>query len=220
MDKRTACIIGSTGLVGGHLLDLLLEDPVYEKIIVVNRRAKHTESEIKISEVIIEDFKDLKNNADELSAMDYFCCLGTTINKAGSKKKFREVDYQYIVDFAEIARTHHAKAFIVISAMGAKASSSIFYNKVKGETEDAIRQLKINATTIIRPSLITGERTEKRSGEATAKWLMTKLSFIFRGPLKKYGPVHAKQIAASMRHYAKNATEPFQVVESDKIQDF
>ncbi|GAB3332364.1 oxidoreductase [Marivirga atlantica] len=218
-NKRIACITGATGLVGGHLLDMLIEDDSFEQVIVVNRRSQELQDESKVKEVIMDDFSNMNNHQTELKATDYFCCLGTTINKAGSKENFKKVDYQYVVDFAAVAKEHDGDSFSLISAMGAKSSSMIFYNKVKGETEDAVKSLKINRTYIHRPSLITGERNEKRSGEATAKWLMTKLDFIFKGPLKKYGPVSAKQIAHAMKHFALNSSENFKVIESDKIQE-
>ncbi len=217
-NQKTACLLGASGLVGGHLLDLLLDDSYYDKIIVVNRKSLSLADHPRTKEVVIENFDELTNFTDVLKATDYFCCLGTTINKAGSKANFRQVDFNYIVDFASVAKENDATSFHLISAMGADSGSFIFYNKVKGETEEAVRAMKIKFTHIYRPSLITGERNEKRTGEEVAEWFMKKLSFILIGPLKKYKPVAAKQIAHAMKQSAKTQQEHFNLLESDDIQ--
>lgn len=216
--NKTACIIGASGLVGGHLLDLLSEREEYSHIKVVNRRSLDI-SDNKIEEIIIEDFDQLDQYVAALKADDYFCCLGTTIKKAGSKEAFKKVDFDYVVNIAAVAKENDAASFSVISAMGAKASSMIFYNKVKGEMEDAVKALKNKKTYIIRPSLISGERKEQRAGEETAQWVFNKLNFLFKGPLKKYGAVEAKQIAYAMMQNALTNDAPFEIIESDKIQE-
>ena len=214
---KKACILGATGLVGGHLLDLLAEEERYNEIIVVNRRETGI-SEGKIKELVIEDFDHLDQHVKELKADDYYCCLGTTIKKAGSKEAFKKVDFEYVVNIAAVAKENDADSFSVVSAMGAKASSLIFYNQVKGEMEDAVKALKNKRTYIFRPSLITGSRNEERSGEKTAIWVFDKLDFLFKGPLKKYGSVAASQIAYAMNKMVAESTESFLVLESDKIQ--
>lgn len=214
---KTALIAGATGLVGGHLLDLLLEDDHYAQVKVLSRRSLGGDDG-KLKEIIIEDFDNLENNIKNLKADDYFCCLGTTIKKAGSKKAFKKVDFEYPVSLAAIARENGADSYHIISAMGADPKSLIFYNKVKGEVEAAIKAMKINKAFIYRPSFIEGERAEKRAGEKAALWFADKFDFLFSGPFKKYAAVHAKKIAKAMIITAKNETEKFKIIQSDEIE--
>ena len=214
---KTALIAGATGLVGGHLLDLLLEDDHYAQVKVLSRRSLGGDDG-KLKEIIIEDFDNLENNIKNLKADDYFCCLGTTIKKAGSKKAFKKVDFEYPVSLAAIARENVADSYHIISAMGADPKSLIFYNKVKGEVEAAIKAMKINKAFIYRPSFIEGERAEKRAGEKAALWFADKFDFLFSGPFKKYAAVHAKKIAKAMIITAKNETEKFKIIQSDEIE--
>lgn len=214
---KTALIAGATGLVGGHLLDLLLEDENYKTVKVLSRRTLGGDDG-KLKEIIIEDFDIMESYTKELKADDYFCCLGTTMKKAGSKEAFKKVDFQYPTTLAAIARENNANSFHLISAMGADSSSMIFYNKVKGETEDAIQAMKLEKAYIYRPSFIAGERAEKRAAEKAALWVADKLDFLFSGPLKKYAAVHAKTIANAMLETAKNGKEKFKIIPSDEIE--
>ncbi|MBK6263447.1 NAD-dependent epimerase/dehydratase family protein [Marivirga sp. S37H4] len=214
---KTALIAGATGLVGGHLLDLLMEDPYYSHIKVLTRR-NIGGNDGKLKEIIIEDFDNLESYVKELKADDYFCCLGTTMKKAGSKEAFKKVDFQYPTTLAAIARENEANSFSLISAMGANAKSFVFYNKVKGETENAIQAMKLKKTFIFRPSIIEGERNDQRKGEKVALWAVDKLDFIFKGPLKKYEKIHARQIAKAILETAKNESASLKILESDEIQ--
>lgn len=214
---KIAIIAGATGLVGGHLLDLLLEDSSYSTVKVLSRRTLGGDDG-KLKEIIIEDFNQLEKHTKELEADDYFCCLGTTMKKAGSKEAFKKVDFQYPTTLAAIARENNANSFHLISAMGADSSSMIFYNKVKGQTEDAIQSMKLAKAYIYRPSFIAGERSEKRSAEKAALWIADKFDFIFSGPFKKYAAVHAKTIANAMLETAKNGKEKFKIIPSDEIE--
>jgi uncharacterized protein YbjT (DUF2867 family) len=214
---KTALIAGATGLVGGHLLDLLLEDDHYTQIKVLSRRSLGGDDG-KLKEIIIEDFGNIENHIKDLKADDYFCCLGTTIKKAGSKKAFKKVDFEYPVSLAAIARENDADSYHIITAMGADAKSLIFYNKVKGQVEDAVKAMKLNKAFIYRPSFIAGERAEKRAGEKVALWFTDKFDFIFSGPFEKYAAIHAKTIANAMLKTAKNGTDIFKVIQSDEIE--
>lgn len=214
---RSALIAGATGLVGGHLIDLLMEDNTYSEVKILSRRSLGG-NDGKLKEVIIENFDDLENNISALKADDIFCCLGTTMKKAGSKEAFKKVDSYYPTTLAAIARENNAKSFHLISAMGANSNSFIFYNKIKGETEEAIKAMRLEKTFIYRPSFIDGERNEARSGEKAALWVANNLKFIFSGPLKKYAAVHAKTIASAMLNTAKENKNNFQIIESDLIE--
>lgn len=214
---KIALIAGATGLVGGHLLDLLLEDENYTEVKVLSRRSLGG-NDGKLKEIIIENFDNLEKETSLLTADDYFCCLGTTIKKAGSKAAFKKVDFEYPASLAAIARENNANSYHIISAMGADSKSFIFYNKVKGEVEEAIKAMKLNKAFIYRPSFIEGERAEKRAGEKAALWFADKFDFIFSGPLKKYAAVHAKTIANAMLETANNGKDTFKIIPSDEIE--
>lgn len=214
---KTAVIAGATGLVGGHLLDLLMDDPAYSSIKVLTRRSLGGDDG-KLKEIIIEDFSEMESHADALKADDYFCCLGTTMKKAGSKAAFKKVDFEYPVTFAAIARENNAQSYHLISAMGANSSSLVFYNRVKGEAENAIQAMKLKKAFIYRPSIIDGKRSESRASEGIALSVMGKLDFLFKGPLKKYGVIHAKTIASAMLKMAKESQSNFKIILSDEIE--
>lgn len=161
-----AVIIGSTGLVGRQLLNELLESKNVTKVITAVRRASGIKNN-KLSEVLIPDFSKIKDHAGELKGDHYFSCLGTTIRAAGSQNEFRKIDFDTNKSFSEIAKSHGAKVFAIVSAAGASKKSFVFYNRVKGETEDAIK----NAAPVIliyRPGLLLGHRQEKRPLEQLA----------------------------------------------------
>ncbi len=216
--SKIALIAGATGLVGGHLLDLLIDDDTYTNVKVLTRRSLGGDDG-KLKEVIIEDFDNLESFTKELKADDYFSCLGTTLKKAGSKEAFKKVDFEYPITLAAIARENEAHSFHTISSMGANAKSMIFYNRVKGETEEALKAMKLNKTFIYRPSFIEGERNEARGGEKAALWFADKFDFLFKGPLKNYAAIHARDIANAMIKTAKNEKDAFKILESDEMQD-
>lgn len=166
-----AVISGATGLVGSHLIHKLLDDSRFNEVISVSRKTLGITSS-KLKEVICSDFTHLLSKKDELKGDIYFCCLGTTIKTAGSRVKFRAVDYNAVLEFGKIAKMNEAQSFVVISAEGANAKSRIFYSRVKGEVEEALQQLNLNRLIIMRPSLLMGERKEFRLGEKMAISLM------------------------------------------------
>lgn len=213
---RTALLIGATGLVGGHCLDLLLNDFAYGKVVVIGRKPvshKHA----KLEQHVI-DFDKLSDFASLMRADDLFSCLGTTIKKAGSKENFRRVDFTYQLDVARLAREQGAKQLLLVSALGADPHSSIFYNRVKGELESAVSKLALDAVNIFRPSLLLGERAEFRAGERIAELPMRYVSFLMVGPLAKYRPVTARAVAAAMLKIAKEERTGINVFESDQIR--
>ena|SRR5256885_12892577 len=215
MKTRTAVLLGATGLVGGHCLDLLLNDPAYAKVVALGRRRLTTEHP-KLDQHVV-DFERLPDFAHLLRGDDLFCCLGTTIKKAGSKDSFYKIDFTYTHDAARLAAEQGAEQLLLISALGANANSSVFYNRVKGEVEEAVSQLPFTGVQIFRPSLLLGERAEFRLGERVAEPLMKIFSFLLVGPLEKYRPVHARAVAAAMLHVAKEHPSGVHFYESDRI---
>ncbi|MBC5993657.1 oxidoreductase [Pontibacter cellulosilyticus] len=212
---RYALIAGASGLVGSHCLDLLLKSDRYSQVISIGRRdlpLLHPKLEQRVV-----DFNKLQQYAAELAVDDVFCCLGTTIKKAGSKEAFYKVDHTYVVDLAKVTAAKGASQFIVISALGADASSMFFYNKVKGEMERDVQQAGFEAVHILRPSLLLGERTEQRTGEEVAFKLMKPLSGLMIGPLKKYKPIEAETVARAMLYVAAQQQKGTHIYPSDDI---
>lgn len=209
-------LVGATGLVGGELLSILSSIQEVSRVKAVTRRPLG-----KVparTENIILDLDSLANHAEALKAPVFVCCLGTTIKQAGSQEAFRKVDYQYVIEFAKLAEKSGAQKFLVVSAMGANAESSIFYNKVKGEMERDLKKLHIPQIEIFRPSLILGNRKEKRTAEELFQKLNPVMNFILQGPLKKYRGIEASDIAKAMTIAILSFQPGFHVYESDQIQ--
>lgn len=200
--NKVALIAGSSGLTGGFLLRILLEAPEYREIIAYVRKPTGIEHP-KLREVVMDWEKlDAPVPADEV-----FCCLGTTIKKAGSQEAFRRVDYEYPLHLAELQLQGGSQQFLLVSAIGADASSSFFYSRVKGELEDALKKLGYKSLHIFQPSFIAGPRKEKRVGERIGLAIFSFISPLFIGPLKKYAPIPAEHIARAMyRSAQKNTT--------------
>jgi uncharacterized protein YbjT (DUF2867 family) len=212
---RNALIVGASGLVGGHLLSLLLKNPRYSEVVSVGRRELPLLFPNLEQKVI--DFDNMKDYASELVADDIFCCLGTTIKKAGSKEAFYKVDYTYVAQLAELTAQKGASQFLVVSAMGADAGSMIFYNKVKGKMEQHVKQQPFSSVHIFRPSLLLGEREEQRSGEELASKIMRPLSGLMIGPLEKYKPIEGETVAKAMLYAASQDQRGVHIHPSDDI---
>ncbi len=216
MEKRNALIAGATGLVGSSLLHQLLADDQYEKVVIVTRKPielKH----VKLIQKPI-DFDSLESLKLDLKVEDVFCALGTTIKTAGSQDAFYKVDYSYVVNLGKWCDSNDVKRFLIVSAMGANSKSGIFYNRVKGEMEAAVSQLNIPQKQVFRPSLLMGNRTEKRGGEKIAQGIMGSLGFLFVGPLLKYKGIHADVVADAMIKAAKQDVSGFTIYESGEMQ--
>jgi uncharacterized protein YbjT (DUF2867 family) len=193
---KTALLAGATGLVGSFLLEQLIESAEYSKIKVITRRPLQKQHP-KIQEIIV-NFDQIESAKEQIQAEDYFCCLGTTIKKAGSKEEFRKIDYEYVFRLACLAREYNCQHFSVVSAMGASFSSPIFYNKVKAEMESALIELKFDSLLIFRPSLLLGPRLENRPGEKLAALISPILNNFLQGPLKDYRAIQALDVAKAM----------------------
>ena len=207
---KTAIIVGATGLIGKELCNQLLEDNRYDKIkLLVRKRQALTHS--KIEEIII-DF----NNLNELNVTgdELYCCLGTTIKTAGSKEAFYKVDFEYVVQIAKHALQAGVEQLVVVSAMGADKNSSVFYNNVKGEMEEAVSQLGFQKCVIIRPSMLLGNRTEFRLAELITKKVMTTLSFLIPA---KYKAIHDYQVAKAMIFNCNNSQLKVLIVENQDM---
>ncbi|MTI21093.1 oxidoreductase [Fulvivirga sp. RKSG066] len=216
--SKTAIIAGSTGLIGEELLQLLLDDPKYQKVIAISRRPlQHTSKKLMN---VIADLESLDDHKTDLKGDDVFCCLGTTMKNAGSKEKFRAVDYEYPLKLAKITKDNGASQYLLISALGADKQSSVFYNKVKGEVEEAISGVNFQAYHIFRPSLLIGSREETRVGEGVAQVFFKVFGFLFQGPLKKYKAIKYDKVARAMQQLAQSQAEGKHVHESKELQKY
>ena len=195
---RTALLAGATGLVGGHLLQRLLADPRYKRVVTVSRKELGIEHPKLRS--LITDFDAIEAAMAGLGETvdDAFCALGTTIKTAGSRAAFQRVDFGYVVAFARAARASNARRFMLVSAIGASARSRIFYLRVKGETEEAVAALGFPALDIFRPGLLLGQRAESRPREALGMALAPFLNPLMLGPAKAYRGIPADMVAAAM----------------------
>jgi uncharacterized protein YbjT (DUF2867 family) len=210
MTKPTALVAGATGLVGGECLKRLLASDTYSKVTVVTRRSLGLSAKQPQLREIVVDFGQLDSLRADLRADHVFCALGTTIRKAGSQAKFRQVDFEYPRRFAELALANGAKHFSLVSALGASSKSGVFYSRVKGELEDALRAMKWPSLCLVRPSVIAGDRQESRPLERLSEML---LRF---GPAT-YRPVEAGKIAAAMIATARREPRGVTIIESREI---
>ncbi len=216
MTKYNALVAGSSGLVGSHLLQQLINDSNCENIVLlVRREPEQTSSKLKYD---IVDFSNLEKYVPPVPVDFVFCALGTTIRTAGSQEAFRKVDYSYVKSLADWSYAHGAKKFLLVSAMGANKNSSIFYNRVKGEAENAVAACPISAVHIFRPSLLMGERKEKRFGERMAQIVMKVTDFLFVGPLKNAKAIHASKVAAAMLQAASGTSSGVHIHLSGEMQ--
>lgn len=198
--NRTALIAGASGLVGQRLLRRLLDSPRYTKVKVLTRRPLNYE-EGRL-EPLLTDFEDLGALNGLLAADDVYCCLGTTLRKAGSRAAFERVDYHMVVDLARATAALGAKQFLVVSAVGASKRSPAFYSRVKARMEEAVSDAGFAAVHIVRPSLLLGHRAESRPAEDLAQRVAPLIAPLFWGPFLKYRPVNVDEVAEAMEKLA------------------
>lgn len=207
---KTALLAGASGLVGSQCLRALTASPLYERVLVVTRRdLGDLVAHPKIEQIVLP-FAELAKHAPRLAADHVFCALGTTIRKAGSRERFREVDFSYPYELARLARGSGAGHFSLVSALGADPKSWFFYSRVKGDLEVAVRQLELPSVAIFRPSVIAGDRTESRPLERVANRVLAYAPRTWR-------PVHAAVIAAAKVRLARRSPPGTTVVESRDI---
>lgn len=214
----TALIAGASGLVGGFLLRQLLAAPEYDRVVSVGRRRLDLEHPKLVQ--VAADFAALEKLPEPLRGDDAFCCLGTTIRRAGSPAAFRAVDHGAVLAFAWAGRRGGARRFFLGSALGADPGSRVFYNRVKGETEEALRVLGFATLGIFRPSLLLGPRREFRPGERLGAIFAALLEPVLFGRLRRYRAIRAEVVARAMLRCSFGAgARGVLVFESDEIQD-
>ncbi len=215
-DNKTALLFGGSGLVGRHCLDFLLMSNVYSKVVVFGRRLLDVEHEKLVQHQI--DFDRLPEFAELIHGDDLFCCLGTTMAKAGSREAFRRVDFTYSHQIAEIGVKNGVNQFLLVSAVNADKESLFFYNRIKGELEEEVKRMPYWAIHILQPSVLLGERNENRWGEELAGKIGRGIDRLTGGLLSKYRPVEADVVAKAMVVVAQGVQKGVQVYPSHYLQ--
>jgi uncharacterized protein YbjT (DUF2867 family) len=214
-ELKTAIVAGATGLVGEQLLNQLMSDHAYGKIIAVVRKPLAVAHE-KLEQVVT-DFGELPQVLGQLKADHGFCCLGTTIKQAGTQEKQYIIDHDYVVAFARGCKAAGVSRFAVVSSVGANAASSNFYLRTKGEMERDLQMIPFQSLYILQPSLLLGERREFRAGERTAAAIIKVLNPLLVGRLKIYRGVTASAVAKKMVTLANGKKDGVKFVRSNEI---
>ena len=211
----TALVAGPSGLVGGHVLRLLLEDKRCQRVTSLGRRELSLTNKKLVQRVV--DFDRLAEVADFPRVQAVFCCLGTTMRNAGSQEAFRKVDLTYVLELARVAVRHRASQFLLVTALGANPQSRVFYNRVKGEVEEAVKRLQFDGIHIFRPSLLLGKRADSRLAERLAVLFSPLIAWAMVGPARAYRPIRAETVARAMLRIAGEAPRGVHVYESREI---
>jgi uncharacterized protein YbjT (DUF2867 family) len=214
--KKTAIIIGASGLTGSILLNKLLDDKRYTTIKLFSR--KRIESLPSKVNQYIGNLFDLKSFKEGFIGDEVYCCIGTTTKKTPDKAVYKSIDYGIPIAAAKLSRENGIQTFLIVSAIGANASSRIFYNKTKGEMERDVLLEKIKKTYILQPSIIRGNRKEQRIGEKIGLIVFKLLQPLFLGKLKKYRITEAEHIAQAMLNLA-NSNSTTHIITSEKIKE-
>jgi len=213
--KKTAIILGASGLTGGLLIQKLISDERYETIKLFSR--SHIEGLPSKVVQFIGDLLELETFESEFTADEVYCCIGTTLKKTPVKSIYKKIDHGIPVRAARLSKTNGISTFLVISAMGANKNSSLFYNKTKGEMEQDVLNQKLTHTFILRPSFIEGDRKENRTLEKIGLTIFKIIQPLFFGKLKNYKIVKAESIANTMIHLANSNNNAEGIIPSDQI---
>ena len=213
----TATLVGATGLIGSHLLEELLNDPYFDTVRILIRRPldlNHPKLEKKIV-----DFHDSDSLLVAVSNSDVlFCAIGSTMKKVkGDKDAYRKIDFDIPVKLARFCKMTGCEKFILVSSAGANSKSMNFYQRLKGETDEAIKEAGLKTVHIMRPSLLLGERKEFRLGENIGKAVMTGLSFLIP---EKYKAIQGKDVAKIMVALSKKNEEGYFIHANSEIRNY
>ena len=207
MQIKTATIIGSSGMTGSYLFNLLVPDKSFETIrIIVRHNATKAAANMEVKLIGFDNEAAFKKAVEGSDVV--FCCIGTTQkNVKGDKALYRKIDFDIPVNAARYCKETGCEKFVIVSAVGANNKSSNFYLRLKGEVEEAIKATGIKVIHIMQPSMLLGYRNEKRMGESIAKIAMKLFSFLLAGKAQKYKAIHGKILAQAMVNVAKNNEE-------------
>jgi len=213
---KTALLFGSSGLVGGHLLNQLIKGTNYSKIKLFVRSVPEI-SDPKV-EVIKTDFSNLQNHKEDIKGDDCFFCIGTTKHNSPDKDDYRRVELEIPKEVAQIAKSNLVNSFIFVSALYANPKSSGEYIRFKGQVEEELKELNFPKLAILRPSFLIGDRKEKRVSEMIGIFVFKLLSPLLLGPLKKMKPIHSETVAKAMIAVIQNDIQQT-IFESNEISE-
>ena len=213
---KTALVFGSSGLIGGHLLNELIQSDNYNKIKLFVR-SEHGSNHSK-TEIIKTDFNNLENHKEDIKGDDCFFCIGTTKQNSPDKNEYKRVELDVPKKIAQIAKSNLVNSFVFVSSGYADSNSSGDYLKFKGLVEEELKRLSFSKLGIMRPSFLMGDRKDKRVGEKVGIFIFKLLSPLFLGPLKKMKPIHSKKVAKAMikitnGDFKQNVFESNEIVE-------
>ena len=213
---KTALLFGSSGLIGGHLLNQLIKNDYYDKIQIFVRSVPEI-NDPKV-EIIKTDFNNLENHKEDIKGDDCFFCIGTTKQNSPDKNEYRRVELDVPKEIAQIAKSNSVNSFVFVSSGYADPKSSGDYLKFKGEVEEELKRLNFSKLGIMRPSFLLGDRKEKRVGEKIGIFVFKLLSPLFLGPLKKMKPIHSETVAKAMIAITQNDSSQT-IFESNEISE-
>ena len=216
MKFKQVTLFGATGLIGSCLLEFLLKDSDIHLINVVGRNSFHLQHD-KINNIVI-DFEDVHSISDSIEGSEVvFVSIGTTMSKVnGDKLKYKSVDFDIIFNIANACKQKNIEQFIYVSSLGANSNSSNFYLRLKGEIDEAVKELNLTSTSIFRPSVLLGKRNESRPGEKIMQFVMPLLDFMIPAKSKA---IKAKDVAKSMFNTSKNYNSGVRIYHYNEIKD-
>jgi uncharacterized protein YbjT (DUF2867 family) len=212
-----AVIVGASGLVGSHLLEFILQSPAYKEVTILVRQ-KININAAGLAQVVV-DFEKLEDYADHINGHALFCCLGSTRKKTPDQSVYRKIDHDYPVKLAEMALKNNMEQYHLVSVLGANAKGSNFYRKMKGETENDVQKAGVKCLHIYQPSLLTGNRQEKRTEEKIAVVVFKFINPLLLGGLRKYRSIAAATVASAMYKQSLLHQEGVYIHHSDKIKE-
>lgn len=218
MDRLTAVVLGSTGLIGSKLVDLLILDDSFSKVrLLVRQQIDKNNTKVECSKVNFQDAEQFRATIGKGDCL--FCCTGTTLRQVkGDKVLYRQVDYNIPVDAARFSVENGFKKFLLVSSVGANADSSNFYLQMKGTVERDISMLPFDSIHVFQPSILLGARNEFRLGESVGKIVMQFFSVALLGSLRKYKPINAAQVARAMLIAAKSDFRGMKIWKHDEMK--
>ena len=213
---KTAIIFGSSGLIGNELFKTILLNGFYDKIKIFVRTIPEVNNP-KV-EIIKTDFNNLEQYKDKIKGDECFFCIGTTKKDTPDKDQYRRIEYNIPIDVAKIAKLNSINSFFYVSSIGANPNASSNYLKNKGQVEEELKNLNFNKLSIIRPSLLVGNRKSFRLGEVIITPIMNTLSIFAFGGLKKYKPIKIENVVKAMLYISKNNLKET-IFESDMLEN-
>jgi len=218
MSEKIATLVGATGMIGSYLLDALLKDNYFSTVrVVVRRPFKKTDPKMEVKLIDFNDAESFKLALEDSNTI--FCCIGTTQkNVKGENELYRKIDFDIPLKAARFGKEAGCEKFIIVSSVGADSHSRTFYLKLKGELENAIHAIGLNTVHIMQPSMLLGERKERRSGEKLLQASMKFFSGLLAGGMRKYKAIHGKTVAKAMLHAAKKDAQEFSKYTYDGIR--